>query len=108
MTTFDDRERAAEARWAGAAETEFRVLSRAKRALAVWAAQSLGQQDGAAEITAQRLLQADLEGHLPVPEAVVRLLAGHVTRTEIESHYQHLLDLAHAAEGAPEAPPHAH
>ncbi len=61
MSTFDDRERAEEARYALDQETQFRVMNRRNKLLGLWAAGQLGVEGGAAEDYAKSVVLADLE-----------------------------------------------
>ncbi len=61
MSTFDDRERAEEARYALDQETQFRVNARRAKLLGLWAAELLGLTDENAEQYAKSVVLADLE-----------------------------------------------
>lgn len=61
MTTFDDRERAEEARYALDQETQFRVIARRNKLLGLWAAGLLGLEGANAEGYAKSVVLADLE-----------------------------------------------
>jgi hypothetical protein len=73
MTTFDDRERAFENKFAHDAELQFRVEARCNKLLGLWAAGLLGKSAEEAETYAAEVIAADFEeaGH----EDVLRKLA---------------------------------
>ena len=60
MTTFDDREKAEEARFAHNEELAFKARARRDRHVGLWAAEKLGLSGGAADDYAAALLQANL------------------------------------------------
>ncbi|TNC68052.1 DUF1476 domain-containing protein [Rubellimicrobium roseum] len=60
MTTFDDRERAFEAKFAHDAEMQFKAEARRDRLLGLWAAGLLGKTGPEAEAYAQEIIRADL------------------------------------------------
>ena len=74
MTSFDDRERAAEAKFALDSETQFRVTARRNKLAGLWAAQMLGKSGDAAETYAREVIRADFEE--AGDDDVVRKLAG--------------------------------
>jgi len=61
MSSFDDRERAEEARYALDQETQFRVTNRRNKLLGLWAAGLMGVSGDAAETYAKTVVQSDLE-----------------------------------------------
>lgn len=61
MSTFDDRERAEEARYALDQETQFKVTNRRNKLLGIWAAGLMGVTGDAAETYAKSVVLADLE-----------------------------------------------
>lgn len=61
MSTFDDRERAEEARYALDQETQFKVNARRNKLLGLWAAELLGLSGADAEAYAKSVVIADLE-----------------------------------------------
>jgi hypothetical protein len=73
-TTFDDRERAFEAKFAHDQEMEFRAVARRNRLLGFWAAEMLGKSGSEAEDYALEVVRSDFEekGH----EDVVRKVSG--------------------------------
>jgi hypothetical protein len=72
MTTFDDRERAFEAKWAHDAEMRFQVEARRNRALGLWAAAEKGLSGRAAEDFVDAVIAADFQE--PGDEDVFRKL----------------------------------
>jgi hypothetical protein len=74
MTSFEDRERAAEAKFALDSETQFRVTARRNKLAGLWAAQMLGKSGDAAETYAREVIRADFEE--AGDDDVVRKLAG--------------------------------
>lgn len=61
MSTFDDRERAEEARYALDQETQFKINARRNKLLGLWAADLLSLKDADAEAYAKTVVIADLE-----------------------------------------------
>ena len=61
MTTFDDRERAFEAKWVHDADTRFKVEARRNRAVGLWAAGEKGLAGEAAEDFAAAVIAADFQ-----------------------------------------------
>lgn len=82
MTTFDDREKAFEAKFARDEEMMFRVHARRNRLLGVWAAERMGLDGAETEGYAKSVVQADFEE--AGDEDVVRKLLGDLTSAGIE------------------------
>ncbi len=61
MTTFDDRERAFETKYAHDEELRFRVIARRNRLLGGWAARLMGLSDAEADAYAKDVIRADFE-----------------------------------------------
>lgn len=61
MTSFQDRERAEEAKFAMDEENLFRVHARRNRLLGQWAAQRMGLSDVESESYSKSVVQADFE-----------------------------------------------
>ncbi|MFD1342520.1 DUF1476 domain-containing protein [Litorisediminicola beolgyonensis] len=74
MSTFDDRERGYENKFAHDAETTFRAEARRNKLVGLWAAELLGKSGAEADAYAAEVVKSDFEeaGH----EDVVRKLAG--------------------------------
>ena len=77
MTTFDDRERAFEAKFARDEENAFRITARRNRLAAQWAADLLKLTPAEADAYAKAVVQADFEE--AGDEDVVRKLFGDLT-----------------------------
>ncbi len=61
MTTFDDREKAYETKFALDQELAFKAAARRNKLLGLWAAEKLGKSAEAAEEYAKSVIKADLE-----------------------------------------------
>src|ERR1700741_4909846 len=61
MTTFDDRERAFEAKFAMDQETLFKIIARRNRLFGQWAAERMGLTPEETEAYAKAVVQADFE-----------------------------------------------
>jgi len=61
MTTFNDRERGEEGKFARDEETQFRILARRNRLLGEWAAERMGLSSAETEAYAKAVVQADFE-----------------------------------------------
>ena len=74
MTTFDDREKAFETKYAHDQEMQFRAEARRNKLLGLWAAELMGKTGDDADDFAREVVKADFEeaGH----EDVVRKVAG--------------------------------
>jgi len=83
MTTFDDRERAFEAKFAHDEDTRFRVIARRNRLLGEWAAQRMGLSDAEMESYVKDVIHADFEE--AGDEDVVRKVLGDLTAAGVES-----------------------
>jgi len=62
MTTFDERDRAFEAKFASDEEHAFRILARRDRLLGEWAGAILGKSGEALKAYAAGIVRADLQG----------------------------------------------
>ena len=74
MTTFDDRERAYEAKFALDQEQEFKAVARRNKLLGLWAADKMGLNAESADQYASAVVRADFEQ--PGEEDVFRKVAG--------------------------------
>ena len=83
MTTFNDRERAEEGRFARDEEMQFRVAARRNRLLGAWAAQQMGLSAEEAEAYGKSVIQADFEE--AGDEDVIRKLIGDLTSAGVET-----------------------
>ena len=82
MTDFQDRERAAEAKFAHDEEMHFRIHARRNRLVGTWAAERMGLSSVEAEAYAKSVVQADFEES--GDEDVVRKLLGDLTSAGVE------------------------
>jgi hypothetical protein len=82
MTTFDDRERAFEAKFAMDEEMAFRVIARRNRLLGQWAAAKMNLTPEETDAYAKAVVQADFEES--GSEDVIRKLLGDLTAAGIE------------------------
>ena len=82
MTDFNDREKAAEAKFAHDEEMHFRVHARRNRLLGQWAAEQMGLSAVEGEAYAKSVVQADFEES--GDEDVVRKLLGDLTSAGVE------------------------
>ena len=82
MSTFDDRERAFETKYARDEEMAFRIVARRNRLLGQWAAGLMKLTPEETDAYAKSVVQADFEeaGH----EDVVRKLVGDLTAAQVE------------------------
>ena len=83
MTTFQDRERAEEAKFAHDAEMLFRIQARRNRLLGNWAAERMGLSAVEAESYAKGVVQADFEE--AGDEDVIRKLLGDLTAAAVDT-----------------------
>jgi hypothetical protein len=82
MTTFDDRERAFETKFAHDEEMKFRVLARRNRLLGEWAAGKMGLSEAETDAYAKDVVRADFEE--AGDEDVIRKLLGDLTSAGVE------------------------
>ena len=77
MTTFDDREKAFEAKYEHDEQLKFKVTARRNKLLGLWAAGLLGKTGADAEAYAKEVVMADFEkpGDSDVIEKLVKDLA---------------------------------
>ena len=61
MTTFDDRQKAFEAKFAHDNDLRFRILARRGKLIGLWAAEKLGKSGELADEYAKSVLLSDLE-----------------------------------------------
>ncbi|HEY0926867.1 DUF1476 domain-containing protein [Brevundimonas sp.] len=73
MTTFDDREKGFEAKFALDQEQEFKAVARRNKLLGLWAAEKMGLNAESAEQYAAAVVRADFEQ--PGEEDVFRKIA---------------------------------
>ena len=82
MTTFDDRERAFENKFAHDAELQFRIQARRNRLLGEWAASKMGLTPEETDAYAKAVVQADFEE--AGDEDVIRKLLGDMTSAGVD------------------------
>jgi hypothetical protein len=82
MTTFDDRERAFEQKFARDEEMKFRILARRNRLLGHWAARQMGLTEAEAESYAKDVVRADFEE--AGDNDVIRMVLGDLTAAGID------------------------
>ena len=82
MTTFDDRERAFETKYARDQEMQFKIVARRNRLLGHWAAKKMGLTEAEADAYARDVIRADFEE--AGDEDVVRKLLGDLTSAGVE------------------------
>lgn len=82
MSSFDDRERAFETKFARDQEMQFRVTARRNRLIGEWAAELMGLTPEESDAYAKAVVQADFEE--AGDEDVIRKLAGDLTAAKVE------------------------
>jgi hypothetical protein len=82
MTTFDDRERAFETRYARDQEMQFKITARRNKLLGQWAAGLMGLTQAEAAAYASEVVRADFEE--AGDEDVVRKLLGDLTSAGVD------------------------
>jgi hypothetical protein len=83
MTSFDDRERAFEAKFAADQDLQFRITARRNRLLGEWAAVKMGLTAAESDAYAKAVVQADFEE--AGDEDVIRKIVGDLTSAGIET-----------------------
>ena len=82
MTTFDDRERAFETKFARDEEMQFRLTARRNKLLGQWAAGKMNLTPEEADAYAKAVVQADFEE--AGDEDVIRKLVGDLTAAGVD------------------------
>jgi hypothetical protein len=82
MTTFSDKERAEEAKYARDEEMQFRVAARRNRLLGGWAAEKMGLTAAEADAYGKEVIQADFEE--AGDEDVIRKVMGDLIGAGVE------------------------
>ena len=82
MSTFDDRERAFETKYARDQEMQFRVVARRNKLLGQWAAGLMGLSEAEADAYAKDVIRADFEE--AGDEDVVRKILGDLTSAGVD------------------------
>ncbi|AXB75818.1 MULTISPECIES: DUF1476 domain-containing protein [Novosphingobium] len=83
MTSFQDRERAEEAKFAHDADTAFRIQARRNRLLGEWAAERMKLSPAETDAYAKAVVQADFEE--AGDEDVIRKLLGDITAAGVDT-----------------------
>ncbi|MBB4641264.1 DUF1476 domain-containing protein [Rhizorhapis suberifaciens] len=83
MTSFQDREKAFEAKFARDEELQFKILARRNRLLGEWAAEKMGLTREETDAYAKAVVQADFEE--AGDEDVIRKVLGDLTSAGIEA-----------------------
>lgn len=83
MTTFDDRERAFETKFARDEEMQFRVTARRNRLVGQWAAEKMGLTPEETDAYAKAVVQADFEE--AGDDDVIRKLVGDLTAAAVDT-----------------------
>ena len=83
MTTFDDRERAFETKYARDEEMQFRIIARRNRLLGEWAARLMGLSEEESATYAKDVVRADFEE--AGDEDVIRKVLGDLTAAGVEA-----------------------
>ena len=83
MTTFDDRERAFETKFAHDEDMKFRMIARRNRLLGEWAARQMGLSEAETEAYAKDVIRADFEE--AGDEDVIRKVLGDLTAAGVET-----------------------
>lgn len=98
MSTFDDRERAFENKYAHDDAMAFKVVSRRNKALGAWAADLLGKSGEAAEAYVLEVVRADFEeqGDEDLVRKLVADLNGKADEAAIRAKLSELLTAAKA------------
>ena len=82
MTTFDDRERAFETKYARDEEMQFRIIARRNRLLGQWAARQMGLSQAESESYAKDVVRADFEE--AGDQDVIRKVLGDLTAAGVD------------------------
>ena len=82
MTTFDDRERAFETKFAHDQEMAFRITARRNRLIGQWAASLMGLNAAETDAYAKAVVQADFEE--AGDEDIVRKLLGDLVSANVD------------------------
>lgn len=99
MTTFDDRNKKFEGKFAHDEETRFKIIARRNKLLGIWAAKKIGLGGVDAEQYAQEVALSDFQevGDEDVLNKVLKDLNNHnvpVTASDVRVEMERLLDTA--------------
>lgn len=81
MTTFDNRQKGFENKFAHEKENEFRIIARRNKLVGLWAAEKMGLENEKANAYADEVVQADFEE--PGSADVVRKLVADMNKAGI-------------------------
>ena len=94
MSTFNDRERAFETKYARDQDMQFRIVARRNKLLGLWAANLMGLSQAEADAYASDVIRADFEE--AGDEDVVRKLVGDLTSAGVDCNESRIREaLAH-------------
>lgn len=98
MTSFDDRAKSFEAKFAHDADMQFKADARRNKLLGLWAAGLMGKSGEAAEAYAREVIKADFEeaGHEDVVRKVVADLDGKADADTVRAKMEELMIAAKA------------
>ncbi len=98
MSTFQERQRAFESKFAHDAEMQFKAVARRNKRLGLWAASLLGKTGDAAEDYAMEVIRADFEeaGHEDVFRKIAADLGHRADEATIRAKMEELLAEAKA------------
>jgi hypothetical protein len=82
MSTFDDRERAFETKYARDQDMQFRIVARRNKLLGQWAARLMGLSQAESDAYASDVIRADFEE--AGDEDVIRKVLGDLTSAGVE------------------------
>ncbi|MGD0143736.1 MAG: DUF1476 domain-containing protein [Rhizomicrobium sp.] len=97
--SFDEREKAYEAKWAHDEELHFKVMARRNKLLGLWAASELGLSGAPADDYVKAAIQAGLigKGADPVFEKIHADFAAHKTAHSKQAIHRKMEELVHLA-----------
>jgi hypothetical protein len=91
MTTFDDRERAFEKKFARDEEMKFRIIARRNRLLGQWAARQMGLSEEESESYAKDVVRSDFEE--AGDHDVVRKVLGDLTAAGVDCDESRIVEM---------------
>ena len=91
MTTFDDRERAFEKKFAHDEEMKFRIIARRNRLLGQWAARQMGLSEAETESYAKDVVRSDFEE--AGDHDVVRKVLGDLTAAGVDCDEERIVEM---------------
>lgn len=91
MTTFDDRERAFEKKFAHDEEMKFRIIARRNKLLGQWAARQMGLSEAETESYAKDVIRSDFEE--AGDHDVVRKVLGDLTAAGVDCDEERIVEM---------------